>query len=94
MNLIGRGEVVRFVFRQVKMSLSAYIYEVCDTFSNIWYEVFKRIVNTRFYKIAYPKCKSFRITAWACQTFRRANERFQWLQSVTPLNTVLSFYSH
>jgi hypothetical protein len=76
-SFIGRGEVKGYQFNQVRRSNEAYIFEVYDTFGNRWYEVFKRVIDTRFNKIAYPKSKSFGISAWTAKTLPIAEERFQ-----------------
>lgn len=80
-SFIGRGEVKGYHFIEVKRSNEAYIFEVYDTFGNRWYEVFKRVVDTRFHKIAYPKSKSFGISAWTAKTLPAAEERFQLIIS-------------
>ncbi|AMR34254.1 hypothetical protein A0256_23775 [Mucilaginibacter sp. PAMC 26640] len=73
----GRGEVKGFVFKQVKRSNTAYLYEVSDTFGNKWYEVFKRKINARFGNIVYPKQDAFGVSAWSARTFELANQRFE-----------------
>lgn len=61
----GKGEVKGFRFKQLKASKFAYLYEVSDDFAGIWYEVFKRKENKRFYTISYPSSKSFGLWAWS-----------------------------
>jgi len=77
LSFTGRGEVKGYQFNQVKSLYDAYIYEVYDTLGNRWYEVFKKVIDTRFHKIAYPKSKSFGINAWTAKTFQAAEGRFQ-----------------
>lgn len=79
----GRGEVKGHIFTQIKMSNFAYIYEVYDGNDRRWYEVFKRIVDKRFNKIAYPKSKSFGLTAWTCRTLSAAEYKFELLSKVS-----------
>ena len=71
---IGRGEVKGFTFKQLERSNTACIYEVTDTLSEKWYEVFKLKINKRFSCYAYPKSKSFGVSAWTCKTLDKANK--------------------
>ena len=60
---IGKGEVKGFKFKQVHKSNTAYIYEV-NSGCSIYYEVFRRVVNTKYKKEVYPLAKHFSIWAW------------------------------
>lgn len=75
----GRGEVKGFCFNQIERSNLAYIYAVCDTSGNKWYEVFQRRIDARFGNISYPKANSFGITAWSARTIEKAYSRFDLL---------------
>ena len=71
---IGRGEVKGFVFKKLTRSNEACIYEVTDTLAEKWYEVFKLKINRRFNCYAYPKSKSFGVSAWTCKTLDKASK--------------------
>jgi hypothetical protein len=73
---IGRGEVKGNSFKQIARSDEAYIYEVKASKNCKWYEVFKRIEDSRFGKISYPKSNSFGVTAWTSKSYERAVEIF------------------
>jgi hypothetical protein len=50
----GRGEVKGFIFEQVKASEKAYIYKSTSE-DNVYFEVFRKKVNTQFGIVSYPK---------------------------------------
>ena len=72
----GKGEVKGFSFRQVKRSDTAYLFEVSDTFGNLWYEIFIRKINARFGNLVYPKQNAFGVSAWSARTIEKAIKRF------------------
>ncbi len=78
---IGRGEVRGFEFKQVQKSNTAYIYEV-NSGSSIYYEVFRRVVNTKRQKEVYPLAKHFSIWAWAHMNYEDAKRKFNQLHTV------------
>jgi len=73
---IGRGEVKGFEFTQLIANSHAFLYKVTDTFGNVNYEVFQRIVNHKFNCVSYPKSKSFGLWAWSFLSHEAAIERF------------------
>lgn len=69
----GVGEVKGYSFKQLLKSDYAYIYEKTHIESGTKsYEVFKRVENTQFNCVSYPKSKSFGIWAHECSNFERA----------------------
>lgn len=80
MSFIGKGQVKGFQFKQICRSNKAYIYQVCDTFGNRWYEVFLRRIDVRFGNISYPKANSFGVTAWGTSIKEKAILRFIGIQ--------------
>lgn len=73
----GIGEVKGYSFKQLFKSDSAYIYEKTHIESGTKsYEVFKRVENTQFNCVSYPKSKSFGVWAYECATIERAKEYF------------------
>jgi hypothetical protein len=76
---IGRGQVKGFAFTQIEKSASAYIYEV-NTGNSKFYEVFKRIENTRFMCVSYPTNNAFGVWAWTFGTLKRAEDKFDELE--------------
>ncbi|NCB44140.1 MAG: hypothetical protein EOM59_16210 [Clostridia bacterium] len=77
-NFIGRGEVHGFGFRQISKSPIGYIYEVTQG-RLVHYEVFLRIINSRFNRVSYPSSKSFGVTAWTFRTLDEANRKYEQL---------------
>ncbi|MBC3759715.1 hypothetical protein H7U19_14980 [Hyunsoonleella sp. SJ7] len=74
----GRGEVKGFVFNQIESSKGGFIYEV-NSGANMYYEVFKRVINYRFNCVSYPRSKSFGIWAWTFMDLNSAREKFNEL---------------
>lgn len=76
----GRGEVKGFLYTQVASSDNAYMYKVSHG-PAIWFEVFKRKVNTAFglNAEAYPRSKSFGKWAWSFSKQALAIEKFNTL---------------
>ena len=77
----GKGEVKGFTFKQVQKSNTAYIYEV-NSGSSIYYEVFRRVVNTKRQKEVYPLAKHFSIWAWTQMNYESAKRKFNQLNTV------------
>ena len=77
----GRGEVRGFEFKQVQKSNTAYVYEV-NSGTTIYYEVFRRVVNTKRQKEVYPLAKHFSIWAWTQMNYESAKRKFNQLNTV------------
>ena len=77
----GKGEVRGFEFKQVQKSNTAYIYEV-NSWCSIYYEVFRRVVNTKRQKEVYPLAKHFSIWAWTVMNYEDAKRKFNQLNTV------------
>lgn len=79
----GRGEVKGFVFRQLKRSEHAYIYEQKELESgHITYEVFRRKVNLQYNCVSYPSSKGFGDYIYQGKCFRdisKAEDYFDYL---------------
>ncbi|WP_340114857.1 hypothetical protein [Maribellus mangrovi] len=78
---IGIGEMKGFAFTQKEASEKAYVYEVDMGEDVIYYEVFKRRINTRFegQKVSYPTSKGFGIWAWSYRSYDRAVKKYNEL---------------
>lgn len=58
--IIGRGEVNGFTFTQLFSSPFAYMYEKRDVETGvITYEVFRRVYNSAFDCVSYPRSSGF-----------------------------------
>ena len=77
----GKGEVRGFEFKQVQKSNTAYVYEV-NSGTTIYYEVFRRVVNTKRQKEVYPLAKHFSIWAWTVMNYEDAKRKFNQLNNV------------
>ena len=77
----GKGEVKGFTFKQVQKSNTAYVYEV-NSGTTIYYEVFRRVVNTKRQKEVYPLAKHFSIWAWTQMNYESAKRKFNQLNTV------------
>ena len=77
----GKGEVKGFKFKQVQKSNAVYIYEV-NSGCNIYYEVFRRVANTKRQKEVYPLAKHFSIWAWTYMSYESAKSKFNQLNTV------------
>lgn len=75
----GRGQVKGFSFTQIEKSVSGYIYEV-NTGTSIFYEVFKRIENTRFMCVSYPTNNAFGRWAWTYSSLDKAEMKLDELE--------------
>jgi len=75
----GRGQVKGFAFTQIKKSASSYIYEV-NSGEAKFYEVFKRIENTRFGCVSYPTNNAFGVWAWTYGDLDKAEDKFDELE--------------
>ena len=71
---IGRGQVKGFAFTQIEKSASCYIYEV-KTESSKYYEIFKRVENTRFGCVSYPTNNAFGRWAWTYLDLSKAKDK-------------------
>jgi hypothetical protein len=88
---IGVGEVKGFLFRQIRSSEAAYIYEVSFE-GKLYYETFKRlkspvcidfekrIYSETEFKESYPKANKFGISAWSAFGLEQATDKFNELQ--------------
>lgn len=77
---LGKGEVRGFEFKQVQKSNTAYVYEV-NSGTTIYYEVFRRVVNTKRQKEVYPLAKHFSIWAWTVMNYEDAKRKFNQLNA-------------
>jgi len=75
----GKGETKGFTFTQVAKSNHGYIYKV-NTGALNHYEVFRKMVNSRFDTISFPKTNSFGIWAWTTRNPERAKQIFAELE--------------
>lgn len=74
----GKGQVNGFYFMQVFKSDYAYIYRKTHLETgSISYEVFKRVENTQFNCISYPRSNSFGVWAYDCGTLEKAREYYE-----------------
>ena len=76
---IGKGQVKGFAFTQIEKTASCYIYEV-KTECSKYYEVFKRIENTRFGCISYPTNNAFGKWAWTYLILSKAEDKADELE--------------
>ncbi len=76
LRFIGRGEVRGFEFEQIVKNDWGYVYKVRQPGLQEYYEVFKRIENSRFNRVSYPGSNSFGISAWTCKSQEDAMIRF------------------
>ena len=76
---IGRGQVKGFAFTQIEKGASYYIYEV-KTETSKYYEVFKRIENTRFGCVSYPTNNAFGRWAWTYLDLSKAEDKGEELE--------------
>ena len=76
---IGKGQEVRgFEFRQLSVTDRGFLYEV-KNYDSIYYEVFKKRINTRFNNISYPGSASFGKWAWTYQDYDKAIQKLNSL---------------
>jgi hypothetical protein len=71
----GRGQVKGFKFTQMDQTNKGFMYEVLAD-GQIHYEVFKRVLNTRYECISYPTDKAFGLWAWTTRDKNKALNRF------------------
>ena len=76
---IGRGQVKGFAFTQIKKTASYYIYEVKSEGTK-YYEVFKRMENTRFGCVSYPTNNAFGTWAWTYLDLNKAKDKADELE--------------
>lgn len=72
LTFLGQGEVRGVEFEQIDANNYAYIYKRSDGV----FEVFKKVINTQFQTVSYPKSKSFGKWAWCCRTLQDAMKKF------------------
>ena len=70
----GIGEVRGFSFKQICETEKGFIYEKTGYNCKTW-EVFKRIENTQYDCISYPKSASFGIWAWNVSSIEKAQDK-------------------
>lgn len=75
LEFIGKGQVRGFKFTQINQSLYGFLYKV-DSGNSIYYEVFRKRLNTQYNCISYPSDKSFGIWAWTTPSFNKAVDMF------------------
>ena len=76
---IGIGQVKVFAFTQIEKTASCYIYEVKSE-GTIYYEVFKRMENTRFGCVSYPTNNAFGNWAWTYLDLNKAEDKADELE--------------
>lgn len=98
----GSGEVSNFVFKQLKASTSAYVYEIGDENNKRHYECFERkeqqnsemvmqgIKILRIAKVIYPKSNEFGKSAWCFNDFSNALRRFEEINERMTSNALQS----
>jgi hypothetical protein len=79
---IGLGQVKGFNFTQIKKTANCYIYKV-NTGHSEYYEIFKRIENTRFGCISYPTNNAFGVWAWTYYDLSKAESKLNELELLT-----------
>lgn len=77
LEIVGRGRVKGFLFRQIAKSDRGYIYEVTQPGLPVHFEVFKRIKNQRFNCISYPAGNSIGVWGWTAKDLVSALQRFE-----------------
>lgn len=75
-SFIGRGEVRGFEFKRLFESPKAYLYEVNNSSGGLYYEVFKKRINSRYATETYPSAKQFGKTAWTTKDLNKAKSIF------------------
>ena len=78
---IGKGEVRGFLFRQVFESLNAYLYAIMHSDGSMYYEAFKKRINTLYNTESYPSSKQFGISAWTFTDYNKALNKFNQLNN-------------
>jgi hypothetical protein len=98
----GSGEVSNFVFKQLKASTCAYVYEIGDENNKQHYECFERkeqqesetvlqgIKILRIAKVIYPKSNEFGKSAWCFKDFSKAQNRFEEINERMMINAFQS----
>lgn len=80
-DFVGVGQVRGFKFTQMNSSMYGFLYKV-DSGDTIYYEVFKRRVNTQYNNISYPSNKAFGIWAWTTPDLSKAIDRLNSFEKV------------
>jgi len=93
---VGRGEVKGFIFRKIKSTELASIYEVDSNTSRVHYEVFRNklapvcidykrwVYSKTELKQIYPKAKDFGDWAWTYYSLVKAMRKFKMLNDDNP----------
>lgn len=88
---VGGGEVKGFVFTQVAFTQRAYLYEVRQGGSKVWFEVIrrkttsllidfeKRIYSETEFKEVYPKAHMFGLDGWTYDNLKDATIKMNLL---------------
>lgn len=74
----GKGEVRGYKFSQISQTDKAFFYEV-NSGDSLYYEVFKKYLNTRFACVSYPTSRAFGIWAWSIMSLENAQKKFEEL---------------
>ena len=80
----GRGEVKGYLFTQISQTDKAFIYEVSSD-DRKHYEVFKKVINSRFACVSYPTSKGFGIWAWTYMSLDKAEAKFDELNRINKI---------
>ena len=74
----GIGEVKGYEFTQISTTSTGFLYEVNQN-GLTYYEVFKRVENTRFAVVSYPSSKAFGVWAWRYRDLQQAQNKLNTL---------------
>lgn len=86
--IFGRGEVKGFTFTQLLFSSFAYVYEKRDDETGvITYEVFRRVENSAFGCVSYPRSGGFGSSIYKGKEFYSLDKAKLWFDY---LNTTFS----
>ncbi len=72
----GRGEVRGFLFTQLEVTDTAFLYTV-EAEGTIYFEVFRKRENARYGCVSYPTSKAFGIWAWTYLTKEEAIRKLE-----------------
>jgi len=76
---LGKGETKGFLFRLKDQNEKAFLFEVLKDNEISYYEVFRRVENTRFNVVSYPSAKAFGVWAWTFKFYIQAKNKFNEL---------------
>jgi hypothetical protein len=77
-HFIGRGAYRGFIFDQLLASNIAYVYQV-DVTGQMYYQIFKKKINTQFGNVSYPSPETFGRSAWNYRSLDKAMQKFNQL---------------